>query len=207
MGDRAMIATKAKDICVYLHWHGARDLVEPLLEYCSLHGYRSPDRDDYGWARMCQVMGNFIGGGLSIGVAPYDHYEIPFLDNGVYIIEDWKIVDRIVSKSYEERCEYPRERVLHAYDDAMPPRERLGEYLDSVEVDTASLHVDDMVWVKVPSGRFCCFPVQGFKVPSDSPEDEATEPYVRFQWHDLSGGECTYERFIRTDRARIRPRK
>lgn len=36
MGDRAIIVTKSEDLCVCLHWHGGRDFVEPLLEYCKL---------------------------------------------------------------------------------------------------------------------------------------------------------------------------
>lgn len=45
--------------------------MEPLLRYCELKGYRDPATDDYGWARMCQVVGNFFGGTNSLGIMPY----------------------------------------------------------------------------------------------------------------------------------------
>ena len=71
MGNRAVITTKERKIGLYLHWNGGRDTVEPLLKYCELQGYRPPSQDCYGWARMCQVMGNFFGGSLSLGIGAY----------------------------------------------------------------------------------------------------------------------------------------
>ena len=69
MGDRAVISNKSKKIGVYLHWYGYREFVESVLAYCDVKKYRSPDVDDeYGWARLCQVAGNTIGGNLSVGV-------------------------------------------------------------------------------------------------------------------------------------------
>ena len=75
MGNRAVITTsksldvaRSTDIGVYLHWNGGRDSVEAFLKYCKLKGYRSPETDCYGWARFCQVIGNFFGGGLSLGI-------------------------------------------------------------------------------------------------------------------------------------------
>ncbi len=62
MGNRAVITTPDKKMGIYLHWNGGRDSVEAFLHYCELHGFRSPDRDPYGWARLCQVIGNFFGG-------------------------------------------------------------------------------------------------------------------------------------------------
>lgn len=59
MGNRAFIRFVGEDAGIYLHWNGGRDSVEPMLEYCRLKGYRF---DDYGVARMCQVVGNWFGG-------------------------------------------------------------------------------------------------------------------------------------------------
>lgn len=72
MGNRAVITT-AKEwahggIGVYLHWNGGLDSVEAFLKYCEMKGYRTPDRDCYGWARLCQVLGNFFGGSASVGI-------------------------------------------------------------------------------------------------------------------------------------------
>ena len=71
MGNRAIITTQERKIRLYPHWNGGRDTVEPLLRYCELQGYRPPSSDSYGWARICQVVGNFFGGTLSVGIGPY----------------------------------------------------------------------------------------------------------------------------------------
>ena len=68
MGNRAVITTKEKKIGVYLHWNGGRDSVEAFLTYCKMKNYRTPESDNYGWARLCQVIGNCFGGECSIGV-------------------------------------------------------------------------------------------------------------------------------------------
>ena len=58
MGNRAVITTPERKVGLYVHWNGGRDTIEPLLRYCELKGYRDPAKDDYGWARMAQVLGN-----------------------------------------------------------------------------------------------------------------------------------------------------
>lgn len=94
MGNRAVITTEDKQIGIYLHWNGGRDSVEAFLMYCKIKGYRAPDGDNYGWARLCQVIGNYLGGGLSIGIDIYNKLDTDNGDNGVYIIRDWDIVGR-----------------------------------------------------------------------------------------------------------------
>ena len=64
MGNRAIITTKDKKIGVYLHWNGGLDSVNAFLKYCELKGYRSPDSSNYGFARLCQVIGNYFGSSL-----------------------------------------------------------------------------------------------------------------------------------------------
>lgn len=71
MGNRAIITTHERKIGLYPHWNGGRDTVEPLLRYCELQGYRPPSSDSYGCACICQVVGNFFGGTLSVGIGPY----------------------------------------------------------------------------------------------------------------------------------------
>lgn len=105
MGNRAVITTK-KDwenngIGIYLHWNGGRDSVETFLKYCELAHLRAPEYGGYGYARLCQVIGNFFGDdycggerGLSIGIGKLEDLDCDNWDNGVYIIEGWKIVGR-----------------------------------------------------------------------------------------------------------------
>ena len=126
MGNRAVITTRSKDIGVYLHWNGGRDSVEAFLKYCKLKGYRPPELDCYGWARLCQVIGNFFGGELSIGIDKYDKLDKDNGDNRVYVIENWNIVDRLFI-SWPEQHEYDLIGMLKSINNAQPEKERLSE--------------------------------------------------------------------------------
>lgn len=126
MGNRAVITTRSKDIGVYLHWNGGRDSVEAFLKYCKLKGYRPPELDCYGWARLCQVIGNFFGGELSIGIDKYDKLDKDNGDNGVYVIENWNIVDRLFI-NWPEQHEYDLIGMLKSINNAQPEKERLSE--------------------------------------------------------------------------------
>ncbi len=119
MGNRAVIATEARDIGIYLHWNGGRDSVEGFLTYCKILGHRPPETDDYGWARLCQVISNFMQGTLSVGIGLYDQLDTDNYDNGVYIIKDWKIIDREYMRSAEQH-EYRLLDFLHEVDAAQP---------------------------------------------------------------------------------------
>lgn len=163
MGNRAVITTKERKIGLYLHWNGGRDTVEPLLKYCELQGYRPPSQDCYGWARMCQVMGNFFGGSLSLGIGAYttDRQMDPG-DNGVYVIEDWRIADHLRTeydadwnpigmRSFEPSEEedwHKFNEMLHAFDEAMPEGLRLGDFLDAPEIPTSEVRLGDKVWMR-----------------------------------------------------------
>lgn len=67
MGNRAIVKPEGKDVGVYLHWNGGIDSVTAFLKYCELKQHRGFD-DEYGMARFCQVVGNFFGGNLSLGI-------------------------------------------------------------------------------------------------------------------------------------------
>lgn len=126
MGNRAVISDRRKKIGVYLHWNGGYDSVSAFLKYCEMKGYRSPDKDNYGWARLCQVIGNFFGGANSIGIDRYDNLDIDNGDNGVYIIEDWKIVDRLYHEGSEQN-EYDFKDMLLEINSRQPREEQLTE--------------------------------------------------------------------------------
>ena len=133
MGNRAVITASkssevltSKDIGVYLHWNGGRDSVEAFLKYCELKDYRSPDTDCYGWARLCQVIGNFFGGELDIGIDQCCNLDCDNWDNGVYIIEGWKIVGRQYFQGSEQN-RYGLEEMLLDINEAQPEKERLDK--------------------------------------------------------------------------------
>lgn len=126
MGNRAVITTPDMLCGVYLHWNGGRDSVEGFLTYCRLAGHRDPAEDGtYALARLVQVVGNFFGGSLSVGVGPYDILDCDNGDNGVYVVgQDWKIVRRLFFRGAEQR-EYTLWDMLRSIDEAQP--EPIGE--------------------------------------------------------------------------------
>lgn len=128
MGNRAVITTKENfdnnGVGVYLHWNGGRDSVKAFLKYCELKGYPAPDKDNYGWARLCQVIGNFFGGTGSLGIDTIDHLDCNNWDNGVYLIEGWEIVGRVYFEG-EEQDYYEFNKMLRSVNDCMPESERI----------------------------------------------------------------------------------
>ena len=164
MGNRAVITTKENfennGVGVYLHWNGGRDSVEAFLKYCEIRDFRAPDDDNYGWARLVQVISNFFGmDGLSIGIDVLSHLDCDNGDNGVYIIKGWEIVGREYF-NYEEQHSYEMNEMLHAIDKCQP--EPLGDYLDAEEVDVSSLKVGDKVYVKKWDKSIHVVEVKGF---------------------------------------------
>lgn len=134
MGNRAVITTRENfdnnGVGVYLHWNGGRTSVTAFLKYCEMRGFRAPDEDNYGWARLTQVIANFMGAdGLSVGIDTIDHLDCDNWDNGTYIIKGWKIVGH----EYSEPCEdtYDFNEMLKTIDEAQPAEQQLGEKLEN----------------------------------------------------------------------------
>lgn len=177
MGNRAVITTEDKQMGVYLHWNGGRDGVEAFLHYCDLQGFRSPDCDTYGWARLCQVIGNFFGGGLSVGIGLYDRLDTDNWDNGVYIIKGWRIVGREFNR-HAEQSSYDHADMLHDIDDSQPEHMRLGAYIDAVEVPRGELVEGDEVWVETVREGFKPFRVCGFAEPPSLRRTGELLPFV-----------------------------
>lgn len=127
MGNRAVITWSkdkdvktSNDIGIYLHWNGGRDSVEAFLDYCNIKGYRKPDEDNYGYARLVQTIANFFGGdGLSIGIDHCCNLDCENWDNGVYVCEGWNIVGRQYYEG-EEQSGYDRLEMLLEINAAQP---------------------------------------------------------------------------------------
>lgn len=129
MGNRAVITTRENfennGVGIYLHWNGGRSSVEGFLAYCKLKGYRSPSNDCYGWARLAQVIGNFFGGELSVGIDVVNRLDCDNYDNGVYIIDGWEIVDREYFNG-EEQDDYDLKEFLEYLNEKQPESERIS---------------------------------------------------------------------------------
>ena len=119
MGNRAVITTEEKRIGVYLPWNGGRDSVEAFLAVCKKLNHRPPETDCYGWARLCQVIANYIGGTNSIGVDTIDRLDYNNGDNGVYIIKDWEIIGREFYDRPEQQ-EYQLDEMIVEIEAAQP---------------------------------------------------------------------------------------
>lgn len=131
MGNRAVITTKEGDkenkIGIYLHWNGGRGSVQAFLKYCEMRGFRKPEDDNYGWARLAQVIANFFGkDGLSIGIDRVCNLDCDNWDNGTYLIEDWQIVGREYFEG-EEEDGYNLKELLYEIDEAQPVSQQLGK--------------------------------------------------------------------------------
>lgn len=150
MGNRAVITTeenfKNNGVGVYVHWNGGRDSIRAFLKYCELKGYRAPDTDCYGWARLVQVIANFFGGSTSIGIDTIDRLDCDNGDNGTYIIKGWEIVGREYFRGSEQDT-YDLDEMLEEIDECMPGKEQLGEYLTAEEVDILELKIGDTVYI------------------------------------------------------------
>lgn len=126
MGDRAVITTENKDMGIYLHWDGNRNSVNGFLTYCKMQGFRAPENDSYGWARLCQIIANFFGGnGLSVGIGKYESLYTNNFDNGTYIIADWEVIGREFFEG-EEDDDRDLIGILIAIDAMQPPHMQLG---------------------------------------------------------------------------------
>ena len=110
MGNRAVIgfASNGKqdknNIGIYLHWNGGRDSVEGFLETAKQYDVRF---DNYGVARLIQIICNTLDGTLGVGVDIIKNLDCDNYDNGLYWInEKLEIIGREYNQ-YPEQKEYP----------------------------------------------------------------------------------------------------
>lgn len=200
MGNRAVIINKSdmkngrispNQIGVYLHWNGGRDSVSAFLKYCELKGYRSPDTDCYGWARLCQVIGNFFGGTTSLGIDVAKNLDCDNGDNGVYIIEGWEIVGRKYFKGCKEQDHYNMFDMLYEIDSAQPKAEQLGkQFWAAEELPIEAIDIGDKVFVGDWNGTYSLEEIVGY-----NNDFQHTPCYVRngkqIPITSSSGGNCT----------------
>jgi hypothetical protein len=110
MGNRAVITAegaKKGDLGLYLHWNGGPESVLAFLEAAKRMKVRPLTSDpEYGYARLCQVIGNFFRGTLSLGVGTLGTLDCDNGDNGTYRVDDkWQIAKREYSKNTATRVE------------------------------------------------------------------------------------------------------
>lgn len=96
------------------------------------------------------------GNGLSVGIMPYTTDEEMVScgdDNGVYVIEGWKVVDRVYPwEDFEEKEGYDLDAMLLDIDASQPEDQRLGEFLRAKEVPVSDVRVGDRIWLSTFRG-------------------------------------------------------
>lgn len=210
MGNRALVIPAGETFGVYLHWNGGYESVYPFLEYCKLKGYRNfggKGSDGYGIARFCQVVGNFFGGGLSIGVHSMHIGSERWQDNGAYIVDGWDIVEHISGNDYEfvDTIDDKRlKEMLIAIDEAQPKSEQLGDYINAEEIPVSEIEIGDKVYVMTYGDKPELHTIMGIK-EDDSPVNGSSMkgvPYVDLYDHD---GDYSWNpnNYIRTETVRI----
>ena len=98
MGNRAVLKFMDDNDqpTIYLHWNGGRSSVQAFLNVAKKMNLRA---DSYGVARMCQIIGNFFGGNMSLGCNKKTYSPG---DNGIYLIKNFEIVGREDFEGAEE---------------------------------------------------------------------------------------------------------
>lgn len=163
-----------------------------------------PDKDCYGFARLCQVIGNFFGGTLSVGINTVDKLDCDNWDNGVYIIEGWKIVDRKHFKG-QEQMNYKLEDMLVQIDKCMPKEEQLGDYLKAKEIPINEVKVGDTVYIMDFDGKVLKHKVMGFgKDEYQNGTNVNGMPYVNLYKDSDGRYDWNINNYIRTKTVRVK---
>lgn len=90
MGNRAVITfdrnPTPQSIGVYLHWNGGPESVYAFLDALDHYHVRDTSDTSYQLARFIQIVANFLGGTLSIGVAQLKELDCTNDDHGLYAV-------------------------------------------------------------------------------------------------------------------------
>ncbi len=93
MGNRSYIVLKDKKeygSAIYLHWNGGPESIYAFIDTLKEYGARMDI--SYGTARLVQLIGNFMGGTLSLGIegAPQNKKDLEQYtpgDNGLFVYD------------------------------------------------------------------------------------------------------------------------
>lgn len=129
MGNRAVLAFADSEgeiasFGVYLHWNGGIESVAAFLDYAEEVHHRAGDCS-YSASRLTQVIGNYFGGSLSLGLVEVDKKNPGASDpgdNGVFIVDcsgKLKGRERLIGH-YSEN--YPSRKIVKATKAAMKKR-------------------------------------------------------------------------------------
>lgn len=135
MGNRAIIAFEGMKTGLYLHWNGGPESVYAFLDYADQTVGKERGWDDnYCVARLCQIIGNYFGGALSLGLVDVDTKQLKKTadeagvgcDGGVYVVgpasnsadgNHYRMVARFRTRAFtdDEIADEARRARLHPY--------------------------------------------------------------------------------------------
>lgn len=168
MSNNCIIKPLNGSVGIYLHWNGGIDSVTAFLKYAEIKGHRAfggDKADGYGIARLAQIIGNFFGGNLSIGITLIDENNTGYnYDNGIYVIDGWDIVERRTDRDFKDEFTegYDITEFLIDIDNCQPEGERLGEeFIRAEELLIKDVKIGDIVFFKMLDDSFIKTPVVG----------------------------------------------
>jgi|GEM_PF-5470627 len=138
MGNRALVTFRNARASVYLHWNGGPESICNFVEAMKRQGAFGSDVPPSAFpARLCQVVGNFLRGSLSLGV----QYGVSDPgDNGIYELDIYGDLAahyafrygddaryEILDRNYEVDPEWQSELAFHREQLETPREERLTE--------------------------------------------------------------------------------
>lgn len=175
MGNRAVVYGDGEEFGLYLHWDGEFKDVSTFLKYCALKGYRGfPDA--YALPRMAQVVGNYIGGALSMGIVTVKDLKTDDPgDNGIYMVKGWKVVRHTLYGNILADDEPPAQdyefALLKGINDSQPVRERIPEeFLYTTEKLGSKLNLGDRIIL--PQEAENLIPLKAHKVAEYKDKDK-----------------------------------
>lgn len=90
MGNRAVVTfdenPTPQSVGIYLHWNGGAESVLAFLEAADKFGVRDNGDPAYQLARVTQIIANFFGGTLCLGVDTLANLDTHNGDNGVFAV-------------------------------------------------------------------------------------------------------------------------
>lgn len=159
MGNRAVITDNGQSIGIYVHWNGDIESIEAFTTYCKLKGYRTPTSDNYGWARLTQVIANFFGGESSIGIDSLQHLDTNNYDNGVYVLDGWRVKARVFarsSKGHEQGFSWTVDELLSwlkGINEVQPVREQIEITPEQAETLAEELNTNRKTLEYIKDGK------------------------------------------------------
>ncbi|AUI01352.1 hypothetical protein H2C43_07195 [Corynebacterium glutamicum] len=214
MSNNALLVANEADIGLYLHWNGGRDSIEAFLAYAA-YAQLPPINENNDWLPpFITVLKNFFGNdgsGVYLEPVNQDYLDGIDYDNGVYMLDDYEITERINPPAVEQDS-HDLHDMLIKIDKAQPPVDQLGSFLHGLETSVADLGVGDRVFLPRFStfdkklGRYRIHTVLGFAEndpfnPMTSSERFKGKPYV--DMFDNQDNAFNPNSYITTDTVRI----